>query len=156
VERVIAELAHRTELVIDGAAPVEGLSEQAADARLRVRMHREEALALRYEIVVTPQPEGGTAFAPGAGAARLAAGGVVSVRDLAAERRALRELLAALGLSEAEGIVSGPLELYAFLERLGQSDAVAEWPAGEPMRVRKLRPEEVKLRFGGGTEWLEL
>ena len=145
-----------------GAADAEQVE---ADRRLRVHL-LPYGTGLKMQILVQPFAEGGPCYAPGQGSesvlAEVAGKRLQARRDLAAERTAAQELVAACpALSdgqEAHGEWSldepqSCLELLLQLQEHADKIVIA-WPEGETFRVgAQLGSRQMRLSVKGERDW---
>lgn len=169
IEELVGRLV-RIESLLPVAWPGElrgGHSE--ADGRVHVQLERLEPFGLSIRPVVQPA-EAGETFPPGSGPAVVAAcergRRTERVRDLDEERRTADEVVARLGLARHarpkrwRWVVEDADDALVVIERLGNLEpdrAVAEWPAGEPVRlVGTLSTKSLRVRIGEARDWFRL
>ena len=118
---------------------------------------------LAATLLVEPVPDSGAWFQPGAGGtttfATIDGKAVQAQRDLAAETRAVRELIRACPMLAATGpdlslTVPDPADCLELVDQLEVAGARCLWPKGQPFRVvARVDTNALRLEVKSAADW---
>jgi len=151
----------------DVALATEGAEVVEPDSQPRLRLQRLDQ-GLRAEMVVAPLGnQSQRAFTPGVGNPHLVEfiGGkpLQTHRVLQDEADRAAAALEAIGLDDEKGdylwILDDPEMALGLLERLqevNEQTLRVEWPKGDPITVRSLSPQQLRLSIHSAQDWFEI